>query len=1042
MPTRRSPLSLLALVLIPTTVAPDVLMAAWPAEMLEDAELADVCFVDHLRGWAVGDRGVIWQTSDGGRHWRLQPSPVTCRLESVFFLDADTGWAVGGVMHGYTHKSTGVVLQTRDGGRRWVRVGGAMLPALKWIKMFDTANGWAVGNSSAMYPAGVFRTDDGGRSWTTVPGGEGRDWLAGDFRDLASGVVAGRDGTLATVRRNGFEASRSAGFGPRYVRALERVGPTGGWLVGDGGLALTTVDGGLSWQMPAGQLPDGVRDQFDFAAVALHDDHCWIAGSPGTCVLHSPDGGRSWSVYRTGQQLPIHGLRFVDRQQGWAVGALGTILATHDGGRSWKRVHSGGTRVALAGFYSEPLEVPLELFVKLSGSEGYLGVVEVLNRRDLEVRSGREVDLAERAHAALVAVGACGLHRAWRFPLRQRGLRPPAEGIIADWDRANDGRGVAQLEAHLVRKIRQWRPDVIVTQPASPHGDDPLAHLVNRLVLAAVDKAADPTSYTDQLTVACLAPWKTKKVFSTLKGEQTGTVSVSTAQLAPSLGRSLADQAAIARALLVDEYRPSPNTIGSQLLVSRLAQDVGRRDVFSGITLQPGGDARRTLSRPAVSDLATLHRMAKKRRNVRQLLARWETSPQGGGGWLGQVEDLTRGMDTSSAAEILCHLAQRYRQTGRPEMAAEMLRWVAERYADHPLSRAASVRLVQYYASSETAWRLARGSRYAVRQVTVEAAGPHSPGIAKEAGKELGSYFGHDPIGKGAVRPEVQVRGSRGTAGTGREPNQRVRHALAWGKVLARTRPALFAEPSLRFPLAVSYRALGMPREAESYFNSLTSTGPHDAWSDCARSEQWLAHGNGIPPKRIWKCHAAATRPRLDGRLDDTVWQAAKTVELKSARQDDGDWLAAARLAYDQEFLYLAISCRQAPGLKYPTTDAPRSRDPDLSDRDRVDLLIDLDRDYVTYWRLTVDHRGWTGEACWGDTTWNPNWYVSAATERGIWTVEAAIPLEELTSQPPRPRDTWALGVQRTVPGVGFQSWTQPAAVEVVPEGFGLLLFD
>jgi hypothetical protein len=28
------------------------------------------------------------------------------------------------------------------------------------------------------------------------------------------------------------------------------------------------------------------------------------------------------------------------------------------------------------------------------------------------------------------------------------------------------------------------------------------------------------------------------------------------------------------------------------------------------------------------------------------------------------------------------------------------------------------------------------------------------------------------------------------------------------------------------------------------------------------------------------------------------------------------------------------------------------------------------------------------------------------------------------------------------VPGVGFQSWTQPAAVSVRPEGFGLLVFD
>ena len=105
-------------------------------------------------------------------------------------------------------------------------------------------------------------------------------------------------------------------------------------------------------------------------------------------------------------------------------------------------------------------------------------------------------------------------------------------------------------------------------------------------------------------------------------------------------------------------------------------------------------------------------------------------------------------------------------------------------------------------------------------------------------------------------------------------------------------------------------------------------------------------------------------------------------------------------------------------------------------------MFLDLDRDYVSYFRLTVDHRGWTGEACWGDVTWNPDWYVAAATDAGVWTAEAAISLEQLTGRAPRPGDVWALGLQRIVPGVGLQSWTNPAAVKVQPEGFGYLLFQ
>ena len=85
--------------------------------MLEDAQLNDVAFVDSLHGWAVGTRGAIWHTADGGRSWQLQRSGVECVLESVSFVDQRTGWAVGGATELYSHRSRGVVLRTLDGGR-------------------------------------------------------------------------------------------------------------------------------------------------------------------------------------------------------------------------------------------------------------------------------------------------------------------------------------------------------------------------------------------------------------------------------------------------------------------------------------------------------------------------------------------------------------------------------------------------------------------------------------------------------------------------------------------------------------------------------------------------------------------------------------------------------------------------------------------------------------------------------------------------------------------------------------------------------------
>jgi len=1012
------------------------------AEMLTDACLHDVIFIDPRRGWAVGDRGVIRFTDDGGQHWRTQHSGVDCPLQSVCFIDADNGWAAGGWTHPHTHKTTGVVLRTRDGGRHWTALQRGMLPALKRTQFFDAATGWALGTRSALYPAGVFYTDDGGRHWSPVPGGVGSGWLAGDFRHRNGGVLAGRDGSLATAMRAGIRRSRTPNLGLRHLRRMRLVDPTGGYLVGDGGLVLTTVDGGLTWQMPVGPLPRGVIEQFDFSALAVCGPRAWVAGSPGTRVLHTPDGGRTWEMLHTGQNLPIRALSFVDPYHGWAVGALGTILATRDGGRSWHRQHCGGTRAAVVGVFGQPSDVPLELFARLCAKEGYLGFVEILGRHDVEVRPDSEADPAERTYEALVNCGACGARTDWRFPLRQAGLRVPGQSIIDAWDRANDGHGITHAQNHVVRAIRQWRPDVMVTDASDPRDDDPLAEIMRQIVLGAVEKAADPTTCTDQITVAGLSPWKVKRVFGTLEDGVSGDVTVTTAQLAPRLGRSLSEQALTARGILSAEYAPAPQTIGFQLLLNRFPRGTGRLDFFSGISLVPGGDARRILNSTPGTDMAQLRRQIQKRRNLQQLFSRSASDAMGGTAWLGQVTDLVEGLNTQGAGEILYHLGRRYHATGYPEMAAETFQLLVDRYGDHSLTEPALVWLVQYYASGETAWRLRGRSRFHVRQVSSQTPVGELPPIDRRNDAGSADTPADGPHARPGSRIPLHVEGTGGTFGTQTKRDDRSRHALSIGELIRRTRPALAAEPAIGLAQAAAFRSLGQLREADRIYQRLGSRRSLNAWQDCAGGERWLASPRGAPPKKIWRCRLAPARPRLDGKLDDSVWQTAEAVDLKNGRHDDALRPATAMVARDGEFLYLAIRCRCAAGVTYSTTDAPRPRDPDLSKYDRVDLLIDLDRDFATYYRLTVDHRGFAGEACFGDTTWNPTWYIAANTHDDIWSVEAAIPLDQLAPKAPTSRDVWAVGVQRTVPGVGFQSWTQPAAVKVKPQGFGYLVFD
>jgi hypothetical protein len=264
-------------------------------------------------------------------------------------------------------------------------------------------------------------------------------------------------------------------------------GQVGGGLVGAGGLVLTTNDGGFTWTAPAGALPDAAASDLDFRAVAALGSHVWIAGAPGTCVFHSPDGGQSWQVFRTEQTVPLRSLHFIDEYRGWAVGSLGTILHTRDGGQSWRVQRSGGTRVALLGIFSEPQRIPLDLVASQAGSEAFLTAIEIIGRHDQENGTSRPAEFAapRRAHAAVVAAGGSAADTAWRFPLREAGLLSGSESILARWNQANDGRAAQRLEEHLVRRIRQWRPEVIVTGDVSPRGDNPLAHVTSQMTLAA-----------------------------------------------------------------------------------------------------------------------------------------------------------------------------------------------------------------------------------------------------------------------------------------------------------------------------------------------------------------------------------------------------------------------------------------------------------------------------------------------------------------------------------------------------------------------------
>ena len=102
--------------------------------------LEDMYFINGTTGWAVGENGVIFTTTDGN-NWKALDSGSEEKLRSVRFVSANTGWAVGGDM------GVNVILHTEDGGTTWTDQSSGKLFAYD-VFSIDTDNVWIAGQNA------------------------------------------------------------------------------------------------------------------------------------------------------------------------------------------------------------------------------------------------------------------------------------------------------------------------------------------------------------------------------------------------------------------------------------------------------------------------------------------------------------------------------------------------------------------------------------------------------------------------------------------------------------------------------------------------------------------------------------------------------------------------------------------------------------------------------------------------------------------------------------------------------------------------------
>lgn len=1013
--------------------------------MLDDANLHDVQMLGVSRGWAVGERGVIWQTSDGGENWTLVPSPVDVSLRGVCFLTNRVGWIVGGSVRRGGQQTDGLVLHTTDGGESWEQFGDISLPLLHDVRFFDLEQGIAVGESNAAFPTGVMTTKDGGKTWHPVPGEATTGWRTLACHSIEQGFVAGQMGRYTTVSAGKLQEAFAGASGLRGVSDVTIAGDLRGWLVGDGGLLLNTDNAGISWNQPDGDLPRVLRDVMDFRAVSAMGDSVWVAGQPGSVVWHSADAGKSWTGHPTGHAAPIQALDFASTTHGIAVGALGCILLTTDGGATWTTIRGENRRTALLAMHAHEGHVSLNLTTKYGGELGYRTVSTVVSRRDVgpDADDGRRLDL--RLQQAVTKAGGNAGTVDWAFPIAAPGLDRDQTELVREWQLLTDNRLRETMLTRLICLLSAWRPDVIVVD--APATDDAATTLLMDAVRLAAQQTADETQHAELRAELHLPSWEVKRMFRRLPPDSEGPIRIDAYELLPRFGKSLTMAAAEPYHFLSSENVTTGQRESYAAVPLGDASDSTVRDFFAGLVLTPGGEARRELASINEHDLASAERLAQQQRNLASYAERMLYDPRHAAQLIGQTADIVGAAPDDQAALQLLNLSNEYRTRGDWENAEAVLVELTERYPHEPPASEAMAWLLRLWSSGEVSWQRLRDTTK-MQKSRLEPGSPEQPARILQA-------IDTNP------QTDIQQTSASGQVMIDGETNQHTARLEQWRQgathmmeLLQKHASREAASPSNQFLQASMHRRLNRSRQADDIYRQFVNETAGGAWNDVATRELWLAQPATVPPTAVVRCSRSPSPPMLDGDFNDPCWHQASIVRLRNeaehrqkkqpfAEGDDPSPRATVRLAYDAGFLYVAAEVPRDPELPSDPPHLPgRTHDAELSDFDRLQFTFDVDRDYATWYQINVDQRGWTSDACWENRLWNCQRYIAAVAEDDKWKIEMAIPFSELVARPPASGDTWATAISRVMPTIGVESWTHPGGSQPRPEGFGLLRFE
>lgn len=250
---------------------------------------------------AVGERGLVVVSEDGGRSWLQAGTPTSVTLTTVRFADALHGWAVG---HG------GIVLATEDGGKSWSRrLDGRRAAQIA----LDAAR--ADGDAKAIQGAERLKADGPDKPLLDLLVIDARRLLAVGAYGIALGSEDGGQTWTSWMARLPNPKGLHIYTARRRGSAL--------LIAGEQGLVMLSSDSGQTFR----RLDTPYKGSF-FTAELPGDQSIVLAGLRGT-VLRSVDGGANWSPLATPIPVSITGSAMTGEGRLLVTNQAGFVMALH-----------------------------------------------------------------------------------------------------------------------------------------------------------------------------------------------------------------------------------------------------------------------------------------------------------------------------------------------------------------------------------------------------------------------------------------------------------------------------------------------------------------------------------------------------------------------------------------------------------------------------------------------------------------------------------------------------------------------------------------